>query len=74
MNVGVAAYDALAARKRQGESFTEVILRLTRPSGLEALVGVLSNEQADAIKADMRESRARSRRRSDRMDAYFQAD
>jgi len=73
MNVGVAAYDALAARKQPGESFTDVILRLTRSSGLEALVGVLSDEEAERMKGDLRESRARSRARRDRMDARLGA-
>lgn len=66
MNVSVEAYEALSARKRPNESFTQVILRLARPGSLLDLAGILSNEQAQQMIDDLADSRRRSRERSDR--------
>jgi len=49
------AYDRLAAEKREGESFSDVVRRLTAGVSLAAFHGVLSPETAtdleDAIEA-----------------------
>jgi predicted CopG family antitoxin len=40
------AYARLRSRKRPGESFSAVVLRLTRRRGLEALQGSLTDAEA----------------------------
>ncbi len=58
------AYRSLRARKSGEESFSDVILRLTRRRPLRDFVGILSPESADAIRQAIEEDRA-SRRRVD---------
>lgn len=57
------AYQRLKALKRPGESFTEVIERMTRSKGILDLTGVLSKEQVSAVSETVREMRERSSRR-----------
>lgn len=73
LNVSVDAYDALAARKQERESFTDVILRLAHPTRLVDLAGVLDPKETDALRRDAAESRRRSSTRSDRMDRAYGA-
>ena len=59
------AYERLEAHKRENETFSEVVLRLTGDRSLLELAGILSDEQADAIETAIEERRpSRSRRRS----------
>jgi predicted CopG family antitoxin len=44
-----AAYARLAAEKRPGESFTDVILRLTKKRSIFDLPKVVSRKEADSI-------------------------
>ncbi len=47
ISVNMEAYEALRKEKREGESFSDVILRLTKKPNLEkfiALLGVLKDE------------------------------
>lgn len=44
-----AAYERLAAEKRPGESFTEVILRLTKKRSLFDLPKLVTKKEADAL-------------------------
>jgi predicted CopG family antitoxin len=57
------AYQRLKALKRPGESFTEVIERMTRSRGILDLAGTLSKEQAREVSERIGEMRERSRRR-----------
>ena len=52
------AYRSLRARKAGDESFSDVILRLTRRRPLRDFVGILSPESADAIRKAIDEDRA----------------
>jgi predicted CopG family antitoxin len=55
------AYDRLAAHKRDDETFSDVVLRLAGERSLLELAGVLSDEEADALRSavdDRRERRA----------------
>ena len=55
------AYDRLAAHKREDETFSEVVLRLAGERSLLELAGILSDEEADALRdavAERRERRA----------------
>lgn len=49
LTVTDAAYERLAAMKRPGESFTDVILRLTGKRSLTRLTELLSPAEASAI-------------------------
>lgn len=57
------AYARLKALKKPGESFTEVIERMTRTRGVLDLVGVLSAMEAKEVSATIRESRDQSSHR-----------
>ena len=46
ISISEEAYRRLKALKREGESFSDVILRLTSRSSLWHLVGALSEEEA----------------------------
>ncbi len=60
------AYQRLKALKKPGESFTEVIERMTRSRGILELVGTLSPRQAAQVKERVREIRDDSSRRLQR--------
>ncbi|WP_058365532.1 antitoxin VapB family protein [Haloparvum sedimenti] len=53
------AYDRLAAHKRDDETFSEVVLRLAGERSLSELAGVLSDEEADALRDAVDERRER---------------
>lgn len=53
------AYERLAARKREDETFSDVILRIAGERSLLELAGVLSDEQADEVAAAIEERRQR---------------
>jgi len=60
-------YERLRARKKPGESFTQMLDRLLgRPSFME-LAGVMTPAQVDIIRKSVEEGRARSRARRERM-------
>jgi predicted CopG family antitoxin len=66
LNITEDAYELLKARKRPGESFTDVITRLAGYRSLEELEGILTPGQADALEDAVREGRRRSRARRSR--------
>ncbi len=51
------AYHRLRARKRRGESFTDVILRLTERRPLSEFAGVLDEETGRALADALEEAR-----------------
>jgi len=53
------AYERLASRKREGESFSDVVKRVAGERSLLELAGILSNEEADALEAAIAERRER---------------
>lgn len=58
------AYDRLRAEKRENESFSDVVRRLTEGASLEEYYGALSEETADDLEATV--SRRREERTSER--------
>jgi predicted CopG family antitoxin len=54
------AYQRLKALKKPGESFTDVIERMTRSRGILELAGLLSKAQAKEVTERIRESREQS--------------
>ena len=61
-----AAYDRLAAHKRDDETFSEVVLRLAGERSLTELAGVLDDDEAEDVRAAIEERRDR---RSDDLEA-----
>ena len=57
------AYQRLKALKRPGESFTEVIERMTRSKGVLELSGILTKHEVSAVREKVREMRRDSSRR-----------
>ncbi|MFA1612259.1 antitoxin VapB family protein [Halobellus rubicundus] len=53
------AYDRLAAHKRDDETFSDVVLRLAGERSLLDLAGILSDEEADALREAVEERRTR---------------
>lgn len=54
-----AAYERLAAHKREDETFSEVVLRLAGERSLLELAGILDDEEADALREAVAERRER---------------
>ncbi len=57
------AYQRLKAMRKPGESFTDVIERMTRSAGVLELVGVLSKSEGVELKRRIAELRKRSSER-----------
>lgn len=57
LTITEAAYERLAAEKRPGESFTDVILRLTKKRSLFDLPKYVTKKEADSIAEAVAESR-----------------
>ena len=53
------AYERLAAHKGEDETFSEVVLRLAGERSLSELAGILSDQEADALRDAVDESRER---------------
>ncbi|WP_415380417.1 antitoxin VapB family protein [Halosimplex sp. TS25] len=51
------AYERLAAHKREDETFSEVVLRLSGERSLLELAGILNDEEADALRDAVDERR-----------------
>ena len=60
------AYQRLKALKKPGESFTEVIERMTRSRGVLDLAGILSPRQAAQVEERVRGLREESSKRLQR--------
>ena len=65
------AYNHLATRKAPGESFSDVVLRITGGHSLLELAGILSKKEAEEVKHAIRAGRKRSRERLKRMAQEF---
>jgi predicted CopG family antitoxin len=57
------AYQRLKALKKPGESFTEVIERMTQRRGILELSGILSRQEASRVSEVVRETRRQSSKR-----------
>ncbi len=63
LTVSEDAYERLASKKDPGESFSDVIKKLTGKSSLLDLVGVLSDSEAENIRKDIKKRREEMRGR-----------
>ena len=57
------AYQMLKALKKSGESFTDVIERMTRKGSVLELAGVLSKREVESVERQVKEVRKQSSRR-----------
>lgn len=57
ISISVEAYNRLAKLKKENESFTELISRITRKSKLDDFFGIWSKEQADEIEENIKKNR-----------------
>ena len=55
------AYERLAARKRDGETFSEVVLRLAGERSLLDIASILDDEEAVGLREAVEERRERRR-------------
>ena len=53
------AYERLRAHKREDETFSDVVLRLAGERSLMELAGILSDDEADALRDAVEERRER---------------
>jgi len=61
------AYERLKARKKEGESFSDVVKRLAGERSWSEVAGILDRKEADALEDAIEEGRQRSKARSDRI-------
>lgn len=63
VNLSEEAYDLLASRKQDRESFSDVVRRLAGERSLFEVVGALDEDQAKKLDARIQEGRERAKRR-----------
>lgn len=68
------AYERLADRKREGESFSDVVKRIAGERSLLELAGILSDDDAEVMRETIEARRGRSRERSDEIATRLGAD
>ena len=57
ISITTEAYERLARLKKEKESFSEIITRITRKAKLDDFFGVISKESADEIKENIKDLR-----------------
>jgi Uncharacterized ACR, COG1753. len=67
ISISERAYTKLDAERLEGESFDDVITRLTEKKSLMNLVGFLKKEDAEEMKTVIKEMREKSRDRTMRI-------
>ena len=61
------AYEQLKTRKKEGESFSDVVKRLAGEQSWSEVTGILTDTEADELEASITAGRSASTRRSDRL-------
>ena len=61
------AYERLLSKKREKESFSEVIKRITNKGSILKFVGILTQEEGKALEREIALGRTQSRKRAERM-------
>ncbi len=65
ITISEEAYERLKSRKKENESFTNVINKLTRERSLTEIAGILSEDEADRLEERIKERRDETRARMD---------
>lgn len=63
ISISESAYRKLKALKKDNESFTDAVNRLTEERSLLDIAGILSDEEAEEIRDNVEDLRGRSRDR-----------
>jgi len=63
------AYERLKARKREGESFSEVVKRIAGERSWKEVAGILTDNEAEKLEEIIEKGRERSRNRRERLDS-----
>ncbi|MFH0836947.1 MAG: antitoxin VapB family protein [Candidatus Aenigmatarchaeota archaeon] len=66
LTVSEDAYERLASRKTNGESFSDVIKKLTGKSTLSDLIGIMSDKEAEEVSRNIGERRRDMRNRTEK--------
>jgi len=61
------AYEQLKTRKKEGESFSDVVKRLAGEQSWSEVTGILTDTEADELEASITAGRSASTRRRDRL-------
>ena len=61
ISVSEEAYERLKAMKEENESFTDVVVKLTRKKPLESFFGAIPEGMAKEMEANMAEARVKRR-------------
>lgn len=61
------AYNRLKKLKDDGESFSDVVKKVTDERSLKEIAGIISNEEASEMKERIRKDREESRKRLDKI-------
>ncbi len=61
------AYERLKARKEHNESFSDVIVKITKKGNIMDFAGMLTDKEADELEKNIRKSREMSRERMERI-------
>ncbi len=67
LSITEEAYNRLNSRKKEGESFTDVIKRLTKRESLTKFAGILPEREANELEKNIRKSRTDSRKRTQKI-------
>ncbi|MBI2661519.1 antitoxin VapB family protein [Candidatus Woesearchaeota archaeon] len=67
ISITVEAYERLKGEKKERESFTEVINRITGRRSLLELAGILSDKEAGELRAHIKEMRLVTKKRMERV-------
>jgi predicted CopG family antitoxin len=68
------AYERLKAHKREGESFSDVVKRLSGERSWTEVTGILSDAEAESLETAIETGRERSRERRERLQADLRTD
>ncbi len=71
ITITVDAYKRLLANKKARESFSDVVCRITGKGSLMRFAGILSKETGDALATAVKQSRATSRLKADKIARAF---
>ncbi|HLD12754.1 MAG TPA: antitoxin VapB family protein [Candidatus Nanoarchaeia archaeon] len=71
LTVTEEAYDRLASKKKENESFSDVINRITNKKSVLEFAGILSKKSADEIEKNMEKNRSLSIKRRKELDSRY---